>query len=318
MTSPFLDAAHLPIPDFSTKVHAKWLLAGEHAVLRRSPALAFPLQTHGLGLNYYAVPPTPKNSQHLLGQPPERLADLFNQVLTLGLEMTHRSMEHVHGAFQLQSRVALGGGLGASATLCAAVAKWFVFQQWVSEREMPEFARQLENFFHRESSGVDIAAVLHPHPIHYRRHPYTVTPVTTTWQPNWYLSYTQQQVSTAQCVSQVNALFDTDPDQARAIDTQMEICVDEAFEWLTTQTVDDTRSYEGLAKVIQKAQNCFEAWGLVPTHVARYLEVLLEAGALAAKLTGAGGGGHVLSLWPKGVEPPSTLGLLQIVQGESH
>ena len=48
---------------------------------------------------------------------------------------------------------------------------------------------------------------------------------------------------------------------------------------------------------IKKSHNCFEQWGLVNEDVKRHQEILIEAGALAVKLTGSGGGGYVLSLW---------------------
>ena len=38
--------------NFTTITHAKWILAGEHAVLRGHGALIFPLQSHQLTLSY--------------------------------------------------------------------------------------------------------------------------------------------------------------------------------------------------------------------------------------------------------------------------
>ena len=38
---------------FNTRTYGKWILAGEHAVLRGCPALAFPLTSRSLHLEYH-------------------------------------------------------------------------------------------------------------------------------------------------------------------------------------------------------------------------------------------------------------------------
>jgi len=58
---------------------------------------------------------------------------------------------------------------------------------------------------------------------------------------------------------------------------------------------------EGLAQVasaMTEAQACFEAWGLVPQGARIMGESLKRQGALGVKLTGAGGGGFLVALWP--------------------
>ena len=58
-------------------------------------------------------------------------------------------------------------------------------------------------------------------------------------------------------------------------------------------------------KSIKKSNNCFEQWGLVTETVKNHQKTLLDAGALAVKLTGSGGGGYVLSLWEN--PPPAEM-----------
>jgi mevalonate kinase len=53
----------------------------------------------------------------------------------------------------------------------------------------------------------------------------------------------------------------------------------------------------GIAEALQIGQSCYQDWGLVTKEVADKIEVLTQAGALACKLTGSGGGGFLLTLW---------------------
>ncbi len=52
-----------------------------------------------------------------------------------------------------------------------------------------------------------------------------------------------------------------------------------------------------LTESINLAQDCFEAWDLVPDSVRELILRLKAQGALAAKVTGAGRGGFVVALW---------------------
>jgi mevalonate kinase len=52
------------------------------------------------------------------------------------------------------------------------------------------------------------------------------------------------------------------------------------------------------AQAIELAQSCFVDWNLVPAEAQQHINLLKSNGALACKMTGSGGGGYVLSLWP--------------------
>ncbi len=70
-------------------------------------------------------------------------------------------------------------------------------------------------------------------------------------------------------------------------------------------TVSDAATLLSWSNAIRKSNQCFEQWGLITENVKQHQAKLIEAGALAVKLTGSGGGGYVLSLWPS--NPPEKL-----------
>ena len=52
-----------------------------------------------------------------------------------------------------------------------------------------------------------------------------------------------------------------------------------------------------LIHTIQQAHDCFAEWGLLTPGLQQHIKDLYAKGALAAKPTGSGGGGYVLSFW---------------------
>jgi mevalonate kinase len=59
----------------------------------------------------------------------------------------------------------------------------------------------------------------------------------------------------------------------------------------------ESDGFEELSGGISLAGRCFQNWGLVNPPLAATLNQLLIRGATAAKPTGSGLGGYVLSLW---------------------
>ena len=199
---------------FNTRTYGKWILAGEHAVLRGNPALAFPLLTKYLELDFQPE----KSNLHVefKGEHGEELKLLFYGVIENAMSRLN-VQEPLHGTFVITSSLPVGAGLGASAALCGAVARWCEAQGWVASAEVYEFARRLEDLFHGESSGVDVAVSLSAKGLRFVRGG-EKTPLQINWWPKLYLSYCGQRGMTAECVTKVKRMFETDYSAAARID----------------------------------------------------------------------------------------------------
>ncbi len=283
---------------FNTRTYGKWILAGEHAVLRGCPALAFPLITRSLELGF--TPGGESFDVEFNGEHGAELKLLFYGVIENAMSRL-KINQPLHGKFTLNNTLPLGAGLGASAALCGAVARWCEAQGWVTPAETYEFACRLEDLFHGESSGVDLAVSLSAQGLRFVRGGER-QPLKLGWWPNLYLSYCGQRGMTAECVNKVKRMFDTNPERARAIDAQMREAVELAQ---TALAGSEAEGPEGLQKALDLGRGCFERWDLCGGDLGRHMRQLEEAGAWAVKPTGSGGGGYVLSLWR--VPPPAAL-----------
>lgn len=281
---------------FATETYAKWILAGEHAVLRGSPALAFPLLSRGLKLEY--TPSEQALSVDFLGQHGAELKLLFYGVIENAMAQL-KVTEALKGHFRIESALPVGAGLGASAALCGAIGRWCSGQGWIAENEVYEFSRKLEDLFHGESSGVDLAVSLSAQGIRFVRGGDRI-PLKPVWWPQLYLSYSGARGMTSECVSKVKRFMVEHPEKGAELDGRMAEAVE-----MCEQALKDSSStaWETLRRAINIASSCFEEWGLSGGDLGNHLQDLRLAGASAVKPTGSGGGGYALSLWDK--EPPS-------------
>ncbi|MEK7355427.1 MAG: hypothetical protein AAB250_03215, partial [Bdellovibrionota bacterium] len=104
------------VPAMTTDVFGKWILAGEHAVLRGCPALVFPVFSRRLTLTYHES--REPLSVEFSGEHGNELRLLFWGVVEKALEMTGHARSESYGHFAIESSIPVGAGKGASAALC--------------------------------------------------------------------------------------------------------------------------------------------------------------------------------------------------------
>jgi mevalonate kinase len=279
---------------FEVRVPGKWVLAGEHSVLRGGRALALPHPEVGLSLQFQ-----PQVWEGLSVVPP-RLEDWVLKLLDREEERARkqgRRFTRPRGSVIVESTIPFGAGMGSSAALSVAVARWLQEESRLEDSEIFSFARALEDEFHGKSSGMDVAAVLGGTPLLFSMKT-GAEPLGLTRLPRFRFHDTGLRAATRDCVQKVLALGETQPEVARALDERMAEAVSLAEEGLRAFEGHPEAGLSPLIASMALSQSCFEGWGLVPASVQDQIKKLKESGALAVRLTGAGGGGFLVELLP--------------------
>lgn len=283
--------------NFQTTSYGKCIIAGEHTVLRGGRALVYPLIHKKMDFHWEQS--DADLNVNFEGDEAKDLHLIFFSLLEEAVKKLKISRNKLLGTVTITSNLPLGAGLGASAAICVATTKWLSHLGYVATNEIFEFARELENLFHGESSGADIAVSLAGKPIIFDKKT-GFTEFKPKWWPNWYLSYSGKKGVTSDCVKKVQKLIVDEPIKAAEIDLSMKKSVEDAIQALS---VAQDRGEALLADALVRAEKCFEAWGLTEGVLETKMIQLTNAGALAVKPTGSGSGGFVLHLWSENKSP---------------
>lgn len=291
--------------DFTTSTHGKWILAGEHAVLRGHAALVFPIPSFQFTVTYKSS--TAPLHIHALGSHDSLLPSLVQMVISDALHLLGKSSEILLGEIHINNTISLGAGLGGSAAICVSIARWLSHLKLLNSEQIQDFSRELEHRFHGQSSGLDIAGVSNTRGVYFKQgHQDTVY---ATWQPYWYLSPSAVKGKTCECIAKVHDLWKSNETLARTLDLQMSDAVTQCLQALSMPKVT------GLTQLIQgikSAEDCFAQWGLISGALQQHIDTLKAKGALAVKPTGSGGGGYVLSVWATPVSDASMIPVYSI------
>jgi mevalonate kinase len=247
----------------------KLILVGEHAVVHGQPALAFAVS---LGTTVTVErrpgPLVLRSAIH------DALVDraVRDALGDDGVEVT------------ITTDLPIGRGMGSSAALSVALIRARHADHAIPDAQLFHEALELERVFHANPSGLDVAVSVYGGALRYRRTvPATFEPLPC---PSWQVVVldTGKAGSTRDLVAGVTA-------RRPAIDPLLERIgrlVDQA-----TSVLDDA---EALGPLLDENHALLGAIGVSTPELDALCALARNAGALGAKLSGAGGGGVAIAL----------------------
>jgi mevalonate kinase len=281
----------------------KVILFGEHAVVHGKPAIAAAL-SHGLG----AVVSRRSEGQARLHIPrwgrtgllveagreeevkSDAIARAFLKALDL-LQIPPSSSIDVTMDGELPLGVGLGSSAAFSVSLLRALAQFK--KMTFCDVELGRLAFELESIFHGNPSGIDHSVIIHNEcvrfmaktPLEFRSIKLAVTlPLVVAWTP--------RHGTTKDAVRHVADLQRRSPAVTSGTFDLIESIVEQAVACLTQGDLSQ------LGDLMNFNHGALSALGVVSAENEKMVSIARDAGALGAKVTGAGFGGAMIALAP--------------------
>lgn len=271
--------------------NGKIVLLGEHAVVYGMPAIAAGIS---LGATARATPSAVSSIRIAERQAQEG----DDSELMLALQQTCQVLGAGRRSVEVDVTLPLGSGLGGSAAIGVAVSRALL-----ATLGEPETAARVlagadawERVFHGNPSGVDAAAAYAGGCIWFTKEG-GPEPLFVDLPLRLAICLAGPPASTKQMVESVQRLGERRPDLLGKSLAGIESLVKNAK--LCIQAGDVT----GLGQLMNYNQMLLSGLFLSTPEIERACAIAREAGALGAKLTGAGGGGAVIALCDASAEP---------------
>ncbi len=282
-----------PLRSFAeSRACGKVILCGEHAVVYGAKAIAMPLLSKLIHLKIYADP-------HVTAMPKVRfnLGDrpATDQIRSMVLEAFDvLSIPRFNVSLEGTSSLMLGAGVGSSASICVSVLRGLAQLSGKSlpPAEIAKMANQLERRFHGNPSGLDTAVVALEQAILFERGKESEIvriekPAGSRFPWAFVLLDSGVRSPTINMVKHAEPYF-------RARGQEL---IDQFNEVTDTCKVAlETGDRSKLADAMGHAHLLLTEVGIVSPALHDIAKTAREIGALATKVTGAGGGGCMLTL----------------------
>lgn len=271
--------------------NGKIVLLGEHAVVYGMPAIAAGIS---LGATARATPSAVSSIR--IAERQAQAGD--DSELMAALEQTCRVLGAGPQQVEVDVTLPLGSGLGGSAAIGVAVSRALLATLGEAETAARVLAGAdaWERVFHGNPSGVDAAAAYAGGCIWFSKETGT-EPLFVDVPLRLAICLAGPPASTKQMVESVQRLGERRPDLLGKSLAGIESLVKNAK--LCIQAGD----MSGLGQLMNYNQMLLSGLFLSTPEIERACAIAREAGALGAKLTGAGGGGAVIALCEGSPEP---------------
>jgi mevalonate kinase len=275
----------------------KIILFGEHAVVYGRPAIAVPVTEVRAKASLQAsdsdfkIVASDLDRTYLLAEaePDDPLATIVQITLNYLDQVAPEATLHI------TSTIPLGRGLGSGAAVSTATVR--VLGQFFDNAFLPEevsnLVYEVEKLYHGMPSGIDNTVVAFGQPVYFVkgkaiRRMQVQCPLTLVIGDTGLVSPTHRAVGDLRC------RWQAEPERYEGYFDEIEVIVEQA-----KVAIEQGRlGLPAFGKLLNENQELLQALGVSSPELEQLIGAARRAGALGAKLSGAGWGGNMIALVP--------------------
>jgi len=277
----------------------KIILFGEHAVVYHRPAIAVPVADVRAQAS---LRPTVEDEFRILAPDLDRdylftqaaADDPLASIVRLTLKKLGESNPPA-ATLMVSSTIPLGRGLGSGAAISAAVVRALAdfFGQVLSPADISALVYEVEKIYHGTPSGIDNTVIAYEQPVFFiKGRPIQQMRVSQPF--GLVVGDTGVVVPTHRVVGNLRRLWQADRERYEGYFDEIGAIAHQARVAIENDLVDITV----IGKLMNQNQELLERIGVSSPALERLIDAARGAGALGAKLSGAGGGGNMIALVP--------------------
>ena len=286
------------MPAFSATSPGKIILFGEHAVVYGEPAIALPVfSTQAKAIISARV--QGKSGEIWIEAPDISLSTSVDQ-----LEINHplraaiqvvigdNNLDQIPSCnIQITSEMPSSSGLGSSAAISISIIRAFsaFLGKRLNDEQVSDLAYEVEKIHHGTPSGIDNTVISYQKPIYYQRgNPIEFLQIGKEF--SILAAYSGIPGNTKEAVGGVRERWQKEPDIYNQAFSKIGEISQEAKRIVKTGNPDH------LGSLMNENHELLKEIGVSTPELDQLVKTAKEAGALGAKLSGGGLGGHIIAL----------------------
>ena len=278
---------------------AKAILLGEHAVVHGQPAIAAPLSrlrtyvdarpsAHPLSISFANA----DRASFFWCQDDPNSSD----PLARAIDLTARyfAVNAIHGELVVRSDIPIASGLGSGAAVSAALARGVaaLLGRKLPRKRLNAIVYEVEKLHHGTPSGIDNTVIVYERPVHFVKNG-SIDFIEFSKPIELVVADTGLRYPTRDAVAAVSSLLQRRPRQTRTLIDSIGALVGLARSCI--ETGDNAQ----LGKLMTQNHELLRALDVSSAALDSLVEAAQRGGALGAKLSGGGRGGHMIALAPR-------------------
>lgn len=286
------------MPAYSASAPGKIILFGEHAVVYGRPAIAVPV---------YQV-----RAKAIVNADPRSVPGMVKlQAPDIGLETTLAELPENHPlaavlwkaasamnlshipacTIRITSNIPIAGGMGSSAAVSVAILRAFSSSLGhpLSDEQISRLAYEVEEIHHGTPSGVDNTVIAYGRPVYFIKE-VKIETLQVKQSFTLLIGDTGVQSPTASVVSEVHQGWEREREQYEELFNAVGAITGSARSAIENGFIDS------LGQLMDQNHALLRKMGVSSPELDGLVEAARSAGALGAKLSGAGRGGNMIAL----------------------